>query len=338
MPPVPPAPRPAAAVLADALSALRTLPAQRLGPWTLVPLAFDARPLPPPHLGLSGAMADGGLAVTETSEAGAVPELRVANGGALPVLLLDGEEIVGAKQNRIVNVSVLVPAGGSLVLPVSCTEAGRWRRVSDRFADGGTLATPRVRRAKHARRRPDAPAGAAAAGDRPSAPAYDQGAVWREIDQLYLRSGERSATGALRDLYAAREEELAAAAAATPRREGQVGLAVLRAGRVVSVDVVARPEVYAGLHEKLVRSCALEAHAEGEALASEAPGTEASDEAPQTLEAFLAALSALAPAEEASRGLGTELRYEAEDRRGRALVWQDALVHLTAHGLEAEEG
>jgi hypothetical protein len=46
--------------------------------------------------------------VTEVSEAGSVPFLKVANGADRPLLLLDGEELIGAKQNRILNTTVLV--------------------------------------------------------------------------------------------------------------------------------------------------------------------------------------------------------------------------------------
>jgi hypothetical protein len=56
--------------------------------------------------------------VTEVSEAGSVPFLQVANGADRPLLLLDGEELLGAKQNRILNTTVLVAvdAGGDLPL------------------------------------------------------------------------------------------------------------------------------------------------------------------------------------------------------------------------------
>ena len=48
--------------------------------------------------------------ITEVSEAGRVPFLQVANGADRPLLLLDGEELIGAKQNRILNTTVLVDA------------------------------------------------------------------------------------------------------------------------------------------------------------------------------------------------------------------------------------
>jgi len=83
---------------------------------------------------LSDAVRAGTLHITEVSAAGSVPELRVVNDGKRPVLIIDGEELVGAKQNRIVNLTVLVPEGTTIPLPVTCVEAGRWRHVSDEFA------------------------------------------------------------------------------------------------------------------------------------------------------------------------------------------------------------
>src|SRR4051794_15815709 len=52
-----------------------------------------------------------GFCITELEEAGSVPELLASNPLESDVLLYDGEELIGAKQNRILNITVLVPAG-----------------------------------------------------------------------------------------------------------------------------------------------------------------------------------------------------------------------------------
>ena len=74
---------------------------------------------------LEDALWAGTLRIEELHEAGTAPEFRVVNEGALRVLILEGDELVGARQNRVVNSSVLVAAGSELVLPVSCVERGR---------------------------------------------------------------------------------------------------------------------------------------------------------------------------------------------------------------------
>src|SRR5689334_10631592 len=74
--------------------------------------------------------------VTEVSEAGSVPFLKVANGADQPLLLLDGEELIGAKQNRILNTTVLVAARAEVNIPVSCVEQGRWGYRGRQFRPG----------------------------------------------------------------------------------------------------------------------------------------------------------------------------------------------------------
>src|SRR5687768_15703769 len=51
----------------------------------------------------------GHVRITEVSVSGSVPTLSVQTGG-VAVLLLDGEELIGAKQNRIVNLTILAAA------------------------------------------------------------------------------------------------------------------------------------------------------------------------------------------------------------------------------------
>jgi hypothetical protein len=72
------------------------------------------------------ALADESIAVEEVDESGSVPDLLVENKGDIRVLFLEGEELIGAKQNRILNTSVLVAAHSKTKIPVSCVEAGRW--------------------------------------------------------------------------------------------------------------------------------------------------------------------------------------------------------------------
>ena len=95
-----------------------------------------------------------GLRITEVDEAGSVPELVVENPLDERVLLYDGEELVGAKQNRILNVSVLVEAKSKLTIPVSCVEQGRWSRTSAAVRVRAATSRTRTCAAARPRRRP----------------------------------------------------------------------------------------------------------------------------------------------------------------------------------------
>ncbi|MGA1748308.1 MAG: ARPP-1 family domain-containing protein, partial [Ilumatobacteraceae bacterium] len=61
---------------------------------------------------------DSRLQVTERPGA-SVPTLVVTNPNGVPVLITEGETLNGGWQNRVVNVSVLVPAAAELDIPVS---------------------------------------------------------------------------------------------------------------------------------------------------------------------------------------------------------------------------
>jgi hypothetical protein len=64
----------------------------------------------PDYLTLDEGLEQGACRVTEISEGGSVPELRFENPSDHRILLLDGEELIGARQNRVLNITILVGA------------------------------------------------------------------------------------------------------------------------------------------------------------------------------------------------------------------------------------
>jgi hypothetical protein len=140
------------------------------GALTVVPLLAPAQPDPS---WLTLVEAGDRVRITEVDEAGAVPRLRVANLAGQPVLLLDGEELVGAKQNRVLNTTVLVPARSELTIPVSCVEQGRWAYRGRHFAptDASLFASLRQKKAAWVTRSVRAGRGHAA----------DQSGVWSAL-------------------------------------------------------------------------------------------------------------------------------------------------------------
>ena len=180
-----------------------------------------------------------GLRIGETSDAGSVPELAVVNPLDVAVLLYDGEELVGAKQNRILNVSVLVGAGAKLPIPVSCVEQGRWNRSSVDFDSASHISHSHLRRRK-----------AEMLAAQPLARGVAQREVWLEIDEKQQRMSVASPTGANRDTFEAHAERLRMLEDAFPLEAGQCG-AVLALGDDLCLDTVSRPDAFALLWPKL---------------------------------------------------------------------------------------
>lgn len=180
-----------------------------------------------------------GLTITETSDAGSVPELAVINPLDENVLLYDGEELVGAKQNRILNVSVLVGAGAKLPIPVSCVEQGRWSQSSAAFDSALHISHAHLRRRK-----------AEMLAARPLARGVAQSEVWDEIGTKQQRMSVASPTGANRDTFEAYGDRLRKLEDAFPLQPGQCG-AVLAIGDDLCLDTVSRPDAFALLWPKL---------------------------------------------------------------------------------------
>ena len=111
-------------IIINFLSKLELGELQTFKNMAIIPL-FSSVNHTPQYLSLGEAMGKGLLTVTEVSQAGAVPELKVVNKADLPVLLLGGEELAGAKQNRVLNTTILLMENSETIIPVSCTEHGR---------------------------------------------------------------------------------------------------------------------------------------------------------------------------------------------------------------------
>ena len=143
-----------------------------------------------------------GLLVKEIEGGASVNDLVVLNPTDVPVLLYEGEEVLGAQQNRTFDVSVLVAAGRSLRVPVSCVEHGRWDGVAPRRgvppgAAGRLPVAARVKnRAAHAR----VAAGMAARADA----GRGVGRGRREVEP----PGVGRPTGAMHDIYEHRRDRL----------------------------------------------------------------------------------------------------------------------------------
>jgi hypothetical protein len=202
---------------------------------TTIPL-FPAQPPALEYIGLDEASVSG-LTVSEIGSEGVVELLALENPLAGCVLLYEGEELVGAKQNRIVEQTILVGAQSTLKIPAKCVERGRWARRSQYFQPAPRAAYPSLRKAQR----------------------EGQGAVWADVAAKQSRLEAYSPTEAAESMYVSRGASLDEYAQALPRLDGQSGVLVGIGGRLVCLDYVSRSDVFAGLYLKLLRGYALDA-------------------------------------------------------------------------------
>ena len=290
-----------------------------VGPLAVFPLFGPEARLD--YLAFSAAVARG-VVVHELSRAASVNDLSVTNPLDVGVLLYDGEEVLGAQQNRTFDVSVLVPAQSKLDVPVSCVEHGRWdgSRHGEALAPAPQAAYPELRRLKAARVRERAAAGLEARAA--------QGEIWSEVAHKHVRMGTESDTGAMHDVFEQRREQLGQMRAGIGSHDGQVGMLAAVGGRLTVLDHASRPEVFASLQEPLIQGYALDAL---EVTASEPPSAEEAG-------AFVAQVFEQRLFESDGIGLGRAGRFEGEGVAGAALLHGDELVQLTAFPAENDGG
>ena len=265
------------------------------------------------YITLTEAMGTGLLKITELDNYGSVPELKVINQASVPVLLLDGEELAGAKQNRVLNTTILLKENSETVIPVSCTEQGRWSYNSLEFTESGNVASYRVRRHKSA----SVNQSLKNQGEFRS----DQRLVWEEIDEISRKSRVKSSTRAMQDVYQSREEDLEEYLPSFPVQEGQMGLLVMFNGDVMGLDILSSSIAYLTLHRKLLKSYALEAllmEGEGE------DGFNGLDKA----KSFLDEARLSIDEKHKSVGYGWDHRLEGPGILGSSLTYQEQVIHI----------
>ena len=273
---------------------------------------------------LDAALADGTARITEVSAAGHVPELSFSNRGDLPVLLLDGEELIGAKQNRILNLTVLAPAHKTIVIPVSCVEAGRWHANSAEFGGAGRAHFAKGR----ARKAADVSRSLRARGSRES----DQGAVWNDIAERASRMQVDSATGAAAALYDQHRERLDAFRHAFVPHPRQCGALFAINGRLIGLDLFDSPKTFAAALGKLVESHALDAI---DTANASAPATSAHAGA-EAARHWLTAIGQAEVERFAAVGEGEDWRIYGDTVSGGALIKDGHLIHLCAFHVAAD--
>ncbi len=254
----------------------------------------------------------GHIEVKELTEGGNVNTIHINNKGEVPVLILDGEEIQGAKQNRMVNATIMLFPVQETEVPVSCVEQGRWRYDSPVFDKSENFGYNSLRRQK---------AEQVAYSLRTSG-SYnaDQGAIWEEIDRKHACMGTHSPTAALNEVYKNYEEKLEQLLEGLTPSPEQAGVAVFINNRFSCLDLFDRPQTLGRVWQKLIKSYAMEALEAG----SQAKARRKPD-----LQKLLGALSEAECSTYPSVGMGNDLRLKGRGIIGAALEHEGRLLHLS---------
>ena len=259
------------------------------------------------------ALVDESVVVREVNESGSVADLLVENKGDIRVLFLEGEELVGAKQNRILNTSVLVAARSQTKIPVSCVERGRWGYSSRTFGSSGFHSSSKLRRVvkSSVNRSIKVSRGHNS----------DQAEVWKEIDALHAIHAVSSGTSAMSDAYDMYRAQIEEFQNQMTYVEGATGVTVAIGKNIVVADVFDKPATCQKFWNRILSGIffdALEAGGSGEVSTT------------KEVELFLGMVPNLRWEHTAAIGEGDDFRAESDKGdQASLLVLEGVIVHCS---------
>jgi hypothetical protein len=270
---------------------------------------------------LDSALFQGHARIKEVSESGHVPQLLFENLGADPILLVDGEQLVGCKQNRVLNMSILAEGGKETEIPVSCVERGRWRSDSSEFSSSDESSFSAMRMAKMA-----SVSDNLKNFDRAES---NQGEVWEHIYAKSMRMGSSSQSEAMSGIYERHREQIRLYIEQVEPRLNQVGAVFAVNGRVLGCELFDQPETFAHYFKKIASGYVLDAIDLRNEADAQVDGSQVID--------FLKNLGQAPLFRHAGIGLGENLRLDDPRYVGAALAKDEKILHFCAFPAPAHD-
>ena len=249
--------------------------------------------------------------IEEVSEEGEVHELFLRNHGSSPVLIPEGEILTGAKQNRVINISILAAAESVLQVPVSCVERGRWEYASRKFKSTH-YAHPALRR----RTMQSVQVHRSESGMARS----DQGAVWEEVESHLHDLKASSPTESVTDGYQLAGERIKKYREKFTLPDETTGVLVGSGKKIVGMDCFDSPAIFQQCWDRLADSYFMEAICDPDRKEKMIR---------QTAEEFIEKAARSIELADSSIGLGTEFMIQGEEMMGAGVWYSDSLCHLS---------
>jgi hypothetical protein len=255
----------------------------------------------------------GELEIREIRQEGSVNTLLAINSSNSYCLLTDMDLLKGAKQNRVVNTSVLLAPNSKQEITVSCVERSRWSYDTPEFKSAPSVMDSKMRAAKAASLR----------SDKEDTVSETQSKIWDMINQEMTEQNVFSSTEDYNRILESKKCMLDPRYHFTHEKDCN-GLAIFEDRRLVSFDIFGNREVYKYYFDKLT----------GDALGRIRPGKE--KEALEQAEAFYRLDEQLDifeaklgdPVEQNVGALG-KFRWSGDpEQPGFALSFQNLLVHM----------
>jgi hypothetical protein len=265
------------------------------------------------YLLVEEALSRGAVTIREVSAYGAMNQLHVFNRADKPLLIVDGQELAGSVQNRVINLSVLIRPQRDALIPVSCVERGRCAGQTYRFTSASRMQFASGRAKKMA----DVSRSLSSRNERQS----NQAAIWHAIHEKTEQMQVGSNTEAMAAIYEQHAVALQEYVEALGHLERWRGALFAVHGHLAGLELFDSASTWLRLLPQIVRSYAVEA------LDEPVDQQKPLDSAPSALLDVLAGANTYSFA---TCGDGFDVRIKGRSVRGAALVFGARIVHLAA--------
>lgn len=255
------------------------------------------------------------IEITEVDKGGSVPELLLKNNSEHKVFFWDGIELIGAKQNRVLNVSILVDKHTNVIIPVSCVEQSRWSYNSNKFSMSDFAMPNFMRMNKQRSVDFSMRAGVGARSD--------QNQVWDDVAKYQRRAKVASPTNAMNDVLSKFKSVLENYNDNLKPIPGQKGMIVAINGRIIGMEYISNEEVFAKLYDKMLKSFATDCiinYPHEDFKRAEFKGTTTD---------FINNLRDVEIDKFKAVGLGKDLRFRNRNISGSGIVYRKNIISLS---------
>lgn len=267
------------------------------------------------YISLQDAVSKGAIRIEEVDESGSVNNLKVSNSSDHYVFFSDGEILKGAKQDRVLNTSVLIEPGSVTVLPVSCIEAGRWRYQSRSFA-ASEFYEPLVMRMKKMVK-------VSSSLRQGLKHRSDQSDVWRNVSEYESRKSFSSNTSNLSDVFESMSHSFAKNLNDIFPEVACNGMAIFIGKDIASIESFNSSAVYAEYFPKLLRAAYMDIDLYNTGEISE-------EEAMKELSHAMKSVNDAKGEEHKAVAAGIEFRHHDDNMTLFRLNYGTTPIHLTA--------
>ncbi len=252
------------------------------------------------------------LEITEIDQGGSVPELMVINRSEKKVFFWDGMELIGAKQNRVLNVSLLIDKHSESRIPVSCVEQSRWSYKTKNLHMSDFAMPNQMRWNKNKSVEFSMRSGVGARSD--------QRAVWDDVENYSIAAKIDSPTNAMNDVLHKMSSKLDDFSSNLPISKGQKGIMVAVNGKIIGFEYISSEEVFKELYPKMIKSFASDSLVRNN---REGRGESKGFQNPQEL---LSQIRDLKIEKYKSVGLGSDLRFAKEFLSGSGILYRKNVI------------